>query len=365
MYFRFVKFVAINAMDSEEGSTIVVPTETVPREYMSLYDINDEEVRRLTAPIVYLSILLVIGVPGNMIVLIIYGRKYSKSVYRTIIWNIALMDFLFSIVALPFNIAELVHFYTFTELWACKTIAVVAIFFVLYSSHLLVIMAIYRFRQVCMPTKKQITLSNVKYWIVGGLILAILFDFPQGIFQPIVEVSLVHNVTGYVCPVSYKTSVNADIYNGFLTCLMASYSLFLLIAYLLIGHKMYLRYKRQNIAHSSNQTDQLSNKITKIAFAISIVFAVSYLPIFIIKLLASKIDHQNMNTIELSVLRIFERSYAVNHVTNTFIYAFYDKRFRKTFWSICTEVVHRKPSGSQSVKSSEYKITKDSSETVI
>jgi hypothetical protein len=57
------------------------------------------------------------GIPGNLAVLIIYRHKYSKSVYRTIIWNLALTDLVFCTLTIPFNIGRLVRYYTFTELW--------------------------------------------------------------------------------------------------------------------------------------------------------------------------------------------------------------------------------------------------------
>jgi hypothetical protein len=88
-----------------------------------------------------------IFIPGNLTVLIIYRQKYSKSVYRTIIWNLALVDFVFCTLTFPFNIGRLIRYYTFTELWVCKMFTTIIIFFVVCSSHLLVTLAIHRFRQ--------------------------------------------------------------------------------------------------------------------------------------------------------------------------------------------------------------------------
>jgi hypothetical protein len=37
---------------------------------LSLGDFNDQEVRKLLAPIIYLAVLMTIGIPGNLIVMI-------------------------------------------------------------------------------------------------------------------------------------------------------------------------------------------------------------------------------------------------------------------------------------------------------
>ena len=76
------------------------------------------------------------------------------------------------------------------------------------------------------------------------------------------------------------------------------------------------------------KSDELSSKITKIAVTVSAVFALSYIPLFVLKLLVGVINQENLNSAEFAVLKIMERSYVVNHVANPFIYAFYDHRFR-------------------------------------
>ena len=83
---------------------------------VTLEEINEREIRKLFAPIIYLAILMVVGIFGNLTVLIIYRRKYAKSVYRTVIWNLALTDFIFCSLTMPFNIGRLIRYYTFFNL---------------------------------------------------------------------------------------------------------------------------------------------------------------------------------------------------------------------------------------------------------
>ena len=326
---------------------------------LTLQELNDREIRKLVVPIVYLSILMVIGIPGNLTVLIIYRQKYSKSVYRTIIWNLALVDFVFCTLTFPFNIGRLIRYYTFTKLWVCKMFTTIIIFFVMGSSHLLVTLAIHRFRQVCMPLKKQITVLNVMYRMFGGFLLAVVLDIPQGILQPLDHENLGNNITGYVCAVSFHSSIYEGIYNGFLICLFVSYTLILFILYILIGRRLYLQRKtKEGAVYKSTKSEEISSKITKIAVTVSAVFALSYVPLFVLKVVAGEIDQKELNVAEFAVLKVFERSYAFNHVANPFIYAFYDNRFRHKLKMLFTVTCCRNPINEQT-KMDERSVTKD------
>jgi hypothetical protein len=48
---------------------------------LTLEDINDQEIRKLLAPIVYLAILMTVGIPGNLAVLIIYTLQQIMKMY--------------------------------------------------------------------------------------------------------------------------------------------------------------------------------------------------------------------------------------------------------------------------------------------
>lgn len=311
---------------------------------VTLEDFYTRSMDKLLAPIIYLTILMILGIPGNLFALIIYRHKYSRTVYRTIIWNLALVDFAFSTLTFPFNIGRLVRYYTFYEVWVCKTFTTIIIFFVLYSSHLLIVLAIHRYRQVCHPHKTQINNTNVRYWIIGGFFLAVVLDIPEAIFQPIDHINLEDNITGYVCPVTFNTNIYGEIYNWFLTVLYIIYALILFVLYILIGRRMYTQRQRQQQSVSSpgqTDNDDLATKLTKIAITVSFVFALSYLPLFVLKAIRSKfkIDEECLSDPIFAVLKIFERSYSFNHVANPFIYAYFDNRFREQIRVLITKML--------------------------
>lgn len=48
-----------------------------------------------------------------------------------------------------------------------------------------------------------------------------------------------------------------------------------------------------------------------------------------------------MTSPEFEMIKILERSYVINHISNPFIYAFYDTRFRKELRILFTGVTKR------------------------
>jgi hypothetical protein len=82
-------------------------------------------------------------------------------------------------------------------------------------------------------------------------------------------------------------------------------------------------FRKHKRLHASSQADETSCKITKIAVTVSAVFALSYVPLFVIKLLESVITQQELSSTKFAILKVCELSYVINHVANPFIYAFH------------------------------------------
>ncbi|CAC5370176.1 unnamed protein product [Mytilus coruscus] len=298
----------------------------------TLENINEDQIGRFVAPIVFLCILLVVGVPGNLTVLIIYWNKYTKSVYRSLILNLAIVDLIFCTIGIPFNIGRIVHYYTFKGQWVCKTFTAVLIFGIMYSTHLVMLLSLHRFRQICFPLKNQISLQNVHYFISACVIIGFILSWPQAVLIEIEHVTLERNITGHTCPVTAsEPSVYSIAYSIFNVCMFFVYTIILFVLYSLIGKKAYQQRQKRLPVYTTERgrNVQLIDKMTKIAFTISVVFALSYLPLFVLKLAKDWFHEKDLNEIEFSILRIAERCYIINHVANPFIYALFDNRFRQ------------------------------------
>ncbi|CAC5385020.1 PRLHR [Mytilus coruscus] len=292
---------------------------TIITDFLTRNFYNDVIVReRLVAPIVYLVILLVIGLPGNISILIIY-KNYNKNVYIKIIWTIAVLDLVFCLIGIPFNLSRMFNYYNFKSLTSCQI--------VVDSGN------------VCYPLRRQITLKNVSYFIGICCAIGVALGIPQiAVSQPFAETDLGNNVTGYTCSVAWKDSPQAwKNYNVFLTFLFLLYTSLLFILYIMIGRTIHQQNKkRKSELHNlqSGRSTIHSHKMTKIAITVSAVFALSSLPLYINEWATKGLDENNLDLFTFSLLKIAQRSYLINHVANPFIYATFDKGFRKQLVNI-------------------------------
>jgi hypothetical protein len=73
-------------------------------------DINEENV---LASMIFVGCLAGIGLPGNILVLLVFGLKHKPSVYRTIILTLTMYDTLLCGITLPFEMYDMQNKVTF------------------------------------------------------------------------------------------------------------------------------------------------------------------------------------------------------------------------------------------------------------
>lgn len=385
--------VIYETFSSFQGNFTTVPTEyhpSVQNETMglTLEELNQIEVHRRLAPMIYLGILIVIGVPGNLTVLFVYLLKFDSSTYRTFIVALALIDLVGSVVCMPFEIIEMNFQYTFYAVGACKFFRFNNTFVALTSIFVLLALSADRYRRVCRPLKPQMTVFVARVLCGVAALLAILFSWPIFFLLGTRHVSLPNNVTGYDCSTSdeYKKTIYPLVHSAllFLTFVVSIVSL--ISIYSLIGRKIFKHVQFRNTfrttksssissgktsstklssegkeavvlvnvnkitsstdarKHSKgsmkktvtkqneNSTDEKSkNKITKIAFAICLAFILSYLPHLIITVWTAVKGGfiAPPGPVVSAVLPIVTRSIFLNKIVNPFIYGFLDRRFKK------------------------------------
>ncbi|CAC5371435.1 FSHR [Mytilus coruscus] len=182
------------------------------------------------------------------------------------------------------------------------------------------------------------TNNNVNYFIIVCLVVALVLSSPQLALSKYEELSLQHNITGHSCAISLS---NPSVYSiafsyGFLG-LFILYTVMLTAIYLAIGTKLYFHHKgkiRNKNKPDSSKNKAISNKMTKIAFTVSVVFGMSYIPVFVVQTTDKQIEEEYLSALEFSVLRIVERLYVINHVANPFIYGVFDNHFRQNIWRL-------------------------------
>lgn len=385
--------VMYETITSFQGNLTTEPTEIHPSVrnetmMLTLEELNQIEVHRRLAPMIYLGILIVIGVPGNLTVLFVYLLKFDSSTYRTFIVALALIDLVGSAVCMPFEIIEMNFQYTFYAVGACKFFRFNNTFVALMSIFVLLALSADRYRRVCRPLKPQMSMFMARVLCGVAALLAILFSWPILFLLGTRHVSLPNNVTGYDCSTSdkYKKTFYPLVHAAilFLTFVVSIVSL--IVIYSLIGRKIFKHVQFRNtfrttksssissgktsstklpsegketvvlvnvnkvtsstdarkqsngteskkpVAKQNEKSDEQSkNKITKIAFAICLAFILSYLPHLIITVWTAVKGGfiAPPGPIVSAVLPIVTRSIFLNNIVNPFIYGFLDRRFKK------------------------------------
>lgn len=363
--------------------------------YLTLEELNDNETGKRTSAIVYLSIVMALGIPGNLLVIIIYfgSLRRRDGAHWMYIRALAITDFLVCVIAIPFELYQQTHQLTFYSEAGCKIFRAISVHLSLMSSFVLIVMSGNRLRRVCQPLKKQMTPKQGLISIAIIVLVAVLFCWPEGALSGISLEDLPNNLTGYDCSFSdrftnedYTTVYSTLLLTVYISCMAA-----LVVIYAIVGREVIKRAKVQHakrklsakcitevtscehtvnndsdtiddkpdssehktiqievVSKNPSSSDQNDNKpkkckkcqnktdsnlkaskrVTRIAFAISTFFIVSYLPYVAVKLNASVVKGNFVVTpLTKAIFPILARTYILNNIMNPILYGFLDPTF--------------------------------------
>ena len=170
----------------------MVDLKKLENEYQMIYGIYG---------LVLLGAFCIIGIFGNINVLLFYPNTYKKSTFTIFVIFLAGIDLFSSAVCIPLHIVDMRYRYTFTSAEFCKFIR-----FVTYSSSgasgmLLGIIAYERFRKICRPLKWQMSRVVVIRVCVAIIIIALVICSPTLDFYGSADTDVVGypNITGQIC----------------------------------------------------------------------------------------------------------------------------------------------------------------------
>ena len=384
-----------------------ITDETCTNSSALVSDVSDEistvtvDRHELLIPMIYVGVLSLIGIPGNILVISVFTLKHKSSIRRTVIIALAIYDLLVCGITLPFEFYDLYNKYTFREKWVCKIFRTLNYLFIFNSSAIIQLMTVDRYRKVCRAMKRQMSQRMTISCIIVICFISVILTLPNIFIRGIRTIALDKNLTGYDCTISDEfidTYIPAA-YNGglFITCVCNI--IMIAILYVLIVQEIYKHFKflksfdtrkrnESNIhkkdkigtiscskdyleTEASNPTQSSRNseykentqvrgpnvqlgsktfvnkdkikmadtnnyKSTKVAIVISIFFVLSYIPALGEGLLEGIYGETFLSEyVSISFLNILQKTFAINHVINPFIYGFIDKKFRKD----CRDIV--------------------------
>lgn len=340
---------------------------------------------------VFLAIYILFGLLGNVVIIYIYKWKMKKNFEdKFFILALAILDAVVcvtsSIIYLIFNIIPV----RFSNDIACKLSWFITRTLSNTSGMLILVIGIQRYLKVCRPFGWQMTLYWQKLAILGLLIASIVMDIPLFFFYGVVTLkNEKERVTGYRCGSKLGSEDgNLDKYityyfaGMFATacCVMAGITLL----YALIGRKIYIQIKKKqklvsqgivsgsgpqsNAQTQEDESSFVDNKLEEQASSVSVkrksqvvtkkkspksriyahrysimfmtisaVCAVTYIPSLVVNMVYQMDSSEFWNDMEVwrrSLCVFVFQAFLINHVSNPFIYGFFDGKFREHLYEI-------------------------------
>ena len=162
----------------------------------SLRDFN-EDMRQSVMPVtVIVGVECVIGVFGNLLVLLVFKFSYKPSNFRYFVLCLCVTDLLCSLTTIPFEIVTHTYWFMYPNVHLCKTKSFLNMFTVCSECLCLVIISIDRYRKVCKPHGWQISERMALYSCLGLYVISAVLSVPVPFFWGLhVEERTFNNVT--------------------------------------------------------------------------------------------------------------------------------------------------------------------------
>ncbi|PVD27743.1 hypothetical protein C0Q70_12915 [Pomacea canaliculata] len=166
---------------NQEASSLTAGEWTQLEKDAKLEELNEETFRIVFPSVVFCVLIMTIGIPGNILVLVVYASQFRPSTTRVFIMAMSICDLFTSVITVPFMIYRLRHMYKVPVLSLCAFLVTVAHFPVIMSNSLLVCMAMDRWRRVCRPFEWQLSPLHASQLVVVCFILSAFLVLPVGL----------------------------------------------------------------------------------------------------------------------------------------------------------------------------------------
>ncbi|XP_025101464.1 alpha-2C adrenergic receptor-like isoform X3 [Pomacea canaliculata] len=137
----------------------------------------------LLPTVFFLVVLMVIGLPGNLLVIFVYFKQFPPSATRVFVLALAFCDLSINVFGFPRHIILMRYSYCSQGVTYCRLVGPVAVFPILLSYWLLVCVALERRHRICNPLGHHLDPSHAIALLVVPFTLTTLVLFPFLGFQ--------------------------------------------------------------------------------------------------------------------------------------------------------------------------------------
>ncbi|XP_045188426.2 uncharacterized protein LOC123546294 [Mercenaria mercenaria] len=126
----------------------------------STFSIVEELNRNLTLAVlpvtIFIGVEAFVGTFGNILILLIYTKRYGRSNFRCFVLSMAVIDLTSCFTTLPGEIFSQMNWYTYEYDWVCRVKSYFNVLTAWGSASILLLLAFDRHRKICKPLAWQI-----------------------------------------------------------------------------------------------------------------------------------------------------------------------------------------------------------------
>ncbi|VDI33408.1 cholecystokinin A receptor [Mytilus galloprovincialis] len=214
---------------------------------------------------VFLVLYFILGLVGNLTVLIVYKLRLKQTEGKYFIPILAFVDMFVCILKAPLNLWINLLPVKFTYIISCQIMMFLFNMFGFSSILLLSVITLQRYLKVCRPFGPQLALKTRRISLLVIFVLSLTVSAPFIIIReqlPIPNIAL--NVTGYMCGINIM-KVDQNAYRTFIfyrSFIIVGVMLELIILNLLIGRQMIIASKMftvvNNVLRMKTTNEQMS-----------------------------------------------------------------------------------------------------------
>ena len=347
---------------------------------------NDVQALRYFPVFVFVTIMMILGTVGNILVIYVYRKRFRKTSSNYFIVSMAIFDLLACLIGMPTELYDLRNSYTFYSSTVCKVFRYTSSVTVYGSVIILIEIAVDRYFKICHPLM-IIEIIKIKIMCIAAGVLSLILAIPAAILFGISKSSTPDPVVfGHDCSVEeqYRKGTFAKIYYYMLGIVFVITLVVLTALYfriwieirrrknLVIGDQINTTIKEEIPMTNPNEREKKKksrvkylpsvsdddttdardsralfrprltsiaeavtrirvSRTTVILFAVTVAFLISYLPSIVIMICRTVIkDLDERQTLAEQILsKLFSKFFLINNAINPLIYSFLNITFRK------------------------------------
>lgn len=234
-------------------------------EKQMLNALNNKQFKILIPSFILVILMMVVGIPGNIITVIVYMRRMRRTASRIFILALAFCDLVNCICTMPVEISIIVNFLSYDHPIICCVGRTMTYVFNGVSALLLCGIAVDRFRKICRPLKPVFTPKKIKSICIAAAGLGIAFYIPGFMLYGTQTVAIKYThgtIIGHTCQIKdeYINSKLQKYVLGMWFLATVVVMVVLIVIYIRIGGAVYKRLKLEEKRHNSCSTAMKQHK---------------------------------------------------------------------------------------------------------